>query len=1160
MSDSDDTYLMNNLNSLYNYLDTNDIYSLIYKSFITIPSPGDYPPTLLAYYPNNYHCRSDPKCLYTLSDPDKYTGNYYEKLLDANKKPFYLRRYNHLHDMIKSNYIASFRLGDIIIKNYNPIKYVTWRSASRDSLYQIMPSLDPPAPQSLLVVCPSSIAYDFYRQPYYRNDTQISPTINILRDMIDFHLLTGYYVVNSIELGSIPEVTHFHTSKISAPINQFASEINISNSEPLFTSITLDIFKTTSQYFYRGYLLVFHPDTETIEKICDIIPPLLYTCRYWKEYKYMAQIYICSAEANTRKIKMFISFRRVKTVLTLLTPNNKIPRQYYDNLFLPREDKTLIIRGESGNGEVYETIYGMLGFLLIRRVDKSSESLLSEMVNAVEKLLRDPDIRDQIHSYLSKILSKYGDETFHPIFEKVVSTLGNTFDNSEKPVVRRNLLTNIASYHQHCPTDALYSYTTAHTAFTLITNLSKYPDTMNIIHKYVPKQHIDFEACHVHHETIRDPHYYIGSTDRIYLVEKYPSSRESPSTNPIKVAHDNRVAIIDDVGLHNFLVSSYFYFRYPNLLLLEPHKYIRTLDQSYGLYDRCVGSLDNFVQKYFIEANLQKCADVYSSIIFILLYQLYQMDKFYHGDLSMKNIIVYKKIPYNEYAEIELRTHFPNVYHINAVSDTGSNYNYGYLPGIVGFQNSWIPMNKIVLLCQSRKRVSTLRKFIVDCIHSFNVHTRSNYIRDTNSVLLNVLERSINEYDGSDDRDILKHLFVSNPVKMSNSLYGHNGIYDLDVQLKAKNPNFNYELLTQIVLENANELCELVSEHCRSINIDTESYEIVREETIMATGIYLPKERMHQTVSRRDIYHSFKEFHFKDTDSAPTWFTSSHFVRYSTQIQNRDFYNILQHFETVDADFYVGELPILLNRLMIFRTTSPMVFYKTANTKPDRDNFESIVLSTVYKKMREYGHPEKYGHYNDSLVAYILLILRNMNRLHYVDDKTNIAIDGFLGIDYVNKAGVYATAWGHEFIIVNPKEKLQLIGVYQIDYLLDRHTLFLNVDDWMEYVQQYLVYLRRLFDNLTRLINENTTEYNKTLKKACHLLSKGINRISISAKVVHNMRSIAGKVIKQYPELDFYSNRFRGKVIKFNNDNDSYRKPYELVYQNKYYDFGHYSG
>lgn len=305
----EDADLNTKLKNFYNIIKNNDMYKKIYNKFIYLPLKNNIQ-IILRYYPS-YNCKqTDDNCMVDIKDLYNIKNTLVET--DACGNKYYYRNITHLHDMLKNEYINYFTINNIKINEQNIIPTLEWRD------YVICPTIDPVHNNHVMLIRKQQLRmYKFY---FPEKDN------NVFKDMIDFSRLTGNYIYCSIEVGSIPEYVHFHTSCETPPLH-YITNIN-KNNFPLYYNDFCRFYRIDYNGCYDCYY--FEISNNFINDFANILPVILYNSRYIDKYKYMAQVFVCTYTYDFNRI--VITFRRVKTTDTIPIDGN-YSESYYKQLF-----------------------------------------------------------------------------------------------------------------------------------------------------------------------------------------------------------------------------------------------------------------------------------------------------------------------------------------------------------------------------------------------------------------------------------------------------------------------------------------------------------------------------------------------------------------------------------------------------------------------------------------------------------------------------------------------------------------------------------------------------------------------------------------------------------------------------------------------------------
>ena len=277
-------------------------------------------------YIQNYHKNAS---IYKY-DNEKYTYILQDKNKDYSSPsiPVYFREFPELVNMFKNDYYDYFeidKMKQLQKKVLNPTIY----NSSICNRYIVSPTISPSTNDNLVIIGYNIEKdkwlsnYDFYCHQYL-----IFDMYNIFCDLVK---INKYFIItNSLEVGSLPEVYHFHiySSKLPIPIMKHV----LTNEEN-----GIKFYEIVSKNTANAPSYAFDLETTNVKKLLEIIPKLLYNCRLHKEYKYNAQIFFCM---HYDKKYLFITFRRVeiKNIKLIQLPNKKFTyvQAYWDALFISK--------------------------------------------------------------------------------------------------------------------------------------------------------------------------------------------------------------------------------------------------------------------------------------------------------------------------------------------------------------------------------------------------------------------------------------------------------------------------------------------------------------------------------------------------------------------------------------------------------------------------------------------------------------------------------------------------------------------------------------------------------------------------------------------------------------------------------------------------------
>ena len=381
-----DVNLNEKINIFYETIHSNDFYKNIYNKFIYLPIKNNIQ-LVLKYYPYpkcSYDEELNPvtnKCYYQFDSKVK-DDKYLPQKIKNTEYIGYFRNITHLKTMFDIDYYNFITYGNYVIgdknitlknTNFNPIPYIIWRN------YIITPTLYPAHNNHIIIVkIGNNRAAEFYFP---------DKKLNVLKDMFDFSKLTKQYIYNSIELGSISEIIHYHTSSEIPPINNITKMIE--NQSPLYQddNIKLYILNQDKYLCHHGYY--FEIEDDGLDIIIKKLPQILFESIYIEElnagtkliYKYLAQVFILPKLYDFHRL--VITFKRVPEDLTVPDDYGKINQSYYTSLYGEKEE---ICFGK--HMRYKDTLsYNILGYesILINNSDNPEENLDINEIDKIKK-------------------------------------------------------------------------------------------------------------------------------------------------------------------------------------------------------------------------------------------------------------------------------------------------------------------------------------------------------------------------------------------------------------------------------------------------------------------------------------------------------------------------------------------------------------------------------------------------------------------------------------------------------------------------------------------------------------------------------------------------------------------------------------------------------
>lgn len=289
-------------------------------------------------------------------------------IYSTDNLPVYLRTKPELKEMFKPSYYKSFSYLHYDAMNYNPTLF----NSSQCNEYIITPTVSPYTNNIVMLGYVmgsdySKTAYDFFFDPKLIYDMY-----KIWKDLGD-----DYLIYNSLEVGSLPEIYHFHVQKAKLY-------------EPIFNLVTtIDGIEL--------YLVEDSPQTNlyAIKIIPDIlykIPYLLWQCREYNDgnniYKYCAQIYFYKF-ASTDYV--LFSFRKVNVNnIRISGDGTSMVSAYYSELF-----------GNALND--YSIIYLPVGIISYTNKHNKPFKINKNIIESMKRpYVQNPLIVDKFMKYMSE--------------------------------------------------------------------------------------------------------------------------------------------------------------------------------------------------------------------------------------------------------------------------------------------------------------------------------------------------------------------------------------------------------------------------------------------------------------------------------------------------------------------------------------------------------------------------------------------------------------------------------------------------------------------------------------------------------------------------------------------------------------------------------------
>lgn len=284
-------------------------------------------PEKFTYKPNDYYKYSD------ISSP-KYS---------TPEIPVYLRPQRELIEMMQKDYYQTFEIDSYNAKNFNPTLY----SSEICGRYIITPTIHPDSENAVIIAYNMktgsyNTAYDFYKDPTFIFEMyKIFCNLNSDQNQ-------SYLVYNSLEVGSLPEVYHFHIMRCN---------LKMPKNMKLISDDFYKVDGSTGPHanMYAVKLPRHGNHFDDVKKVLYRIPELLNELRYYhdtsteEKYRFSSQIWFAFIENQEF---LFISFRRIN-IKNIKVVNGNMVQGYFDDAF-----------GRTLND--YNIIYGPVGLISYR--------------------------------------------------------------------------------------------------------------------------------------------------------------------------------------------------------------------------------------------------------------------------------------------------------------------------------------------------------------------------------------------------------------------------------------------------------------------------------------------------------------------------------------------------------------------------------------------------------------------------------------------------------------------------------------------------------------------------------------------------------------------------------------------------------------------------
>ena len=320
---------------------------------------------LNGYNINHIKITDNDKLKYGINNEEKYDCLVEDKCTNHSTPdiPVHHKKHNELLSLFQKDYYNYFNYDIINTKEYNPTLFL---SIPYDK-YIISPTVTPMSKFDLIVSLISIdnkniTSYDFYRYDY-----------KLFNDMYNLFIMLSlinknYIIINSLELGTQPDMYHFHicNDKLNITFSDFSCE-----HYDFYNYSTFDLYCIKEhKHFANMYLFKLHNKNKNIYvELFKKITKLLYNLRYRDGKIYLSQIFFLLIDNS---ICVIISFKSALLSYRTITNKCNFKQEYYDNLYGTFKDK-------------YKINYHPYGQIYYYNTSTNKLTLTFDMVNEIKK-------------------------------------------------------------------------------------------------------------------------------------------------------------------------------------------------------------------------------------------------------------------------------------------------------------------------------------------------------------------------------------------------------------------------------------------------------------------------------------------------------------------------------------------------------------------------------------------------------------------------------------------------------------------------------------------------------------------------------------------------------------------------------------------------------
>jgi hypothetical protein len=1076
---NDDVTLNANLDKIIKFMYNNKLYSDVYNNIKNIIVSENNAVTINLY---NYE---------DVISFEKFNENRIEKniIIDklGNSVNLIYRQSNELSDMWKDNYVKFLKLNDIELigdnKKYNMLKYVAWRR------YKITPNVMPIFENDLILIYDdasnTSTKCSSLDKNMYTNQADIIYDSDkcILGDLIDLNMLSGFMIINSINLGSNPENMHCHITNKNLIKNEYM--IFLENSEKKYDNDGIKMYYIVDN-ITKMYFFILEKKNDVIEKFKYVFPLMLKKSlinKHKKDYIYFPQFIILPY--NKINIRIIVLFKKVKKELYQINKINKsIDQIFYDQVFGNSKNHIAFYDDYKKTMNIinFDMINIPGNFILIKNIkfekdqqDYSDKFILKKMKQFIKS--------KNLNFNMLKTCKHIG-------FEEVINTEYYNFNNTYNNVIPKCNF----DYSKYVPFDNPL-YNIQNTIFVnnnykcIITNLKNNTINSNNITNALTNKYNHNIVYNINNNNNYES--YIGYFYDWFFVEKYN----------------------DPTKFNNFL-KNYNILRKINPKIVPIVKNIFAVNnQYYIIYDLILSNINTFadLEKKSADAYIDKSiANIYLYIS-NAFYSLFFNHKFHVTNLNeynKTNIIVsnpnYIRKHQNSYVK-KLKYITNETDKDNYVCNILENIKTPFLTQIdlLNFSQTINIIDYATNMTQIMTNINTTFNVDIPQILNSNNICKKSHINESlfYGIITELAEGIYNLYfkPGAINKDTnaLEYInmsFLDKFDKYKNNNAGENIIIDIYENINnQKSSKLNdqivygiYDKLNTMIDKKKDKFIEIMQKNY----FDTTS-DIVK---IKKKTLFFRNISTSNFDEKRIIYDEFPELNLESLSFEYLWFTSNHDLKDN---QN-DKFGVYNNYINKEMNF---------GRMLIYETLDDFDLYYRGDSPYFRTIFYNSILSTLFNcSIKEIDI--RIGNLS-------LFVLYLIYRKKFIDIK---GICGRHNTYYSSDNCKNTTFYFNEYIIFNPYNHLKLVGVLYYNPINYSLKMYLNVNDWLN------------------IINKMHNKYYKNSKKDIFINNKNVEKLydSINSKI---------KKIKSFistHDLNFFSNNFEKYKIIFSNTTDNF--------------------